>query len=157
TSLLGLTVGCAQCHDHRYDPIPQLDYYRLRAIFDPVYDCQNWRRPGQRFISLATHEQREKSDEIEARARVLDAEISQKQKAAFEKVFQRELAKVPEADREAVRLAHNTPRDKRSPDQIALLKRYPSADVYRQLDLYDPEAYKLIQAERAKVGELRAT
>jgi hypothetical protein len=37
SSLLGLTVGCAQCHNHRYDPIPQDDYYRLRAIFEPAY------------------------------------------------------------------------------------------------------------------------
>src|SRR6185436_14811690 len=36
TSLLGLTVGCAQCHDHRYDPIPQSDYYRLRAVLEPA-------------------------------------------------------------------------------------------------------------------------
>ena len=38
SSLLGLTVGCAQCHDHRYDPIPQADYFRLRAVFEPALD-----------------------------------------------------------------------------------------------------------------------
>src|SRR5207244_1454553 len=38
SALLGLTVGCAQCHNHRYDPIPQTDYYRFRAIFEPAYD-----------------------------------------------------------------------------------------------------------------------
>src|SRR5262245_34551350 len=36
TALLGLTVQCAQCHNHRYDPIPQLDYYKIRAVFEPA-------------------------------------------------------------------------------------------------------------------------
>ena len=33
TTMLGLTVGCAQCHDHKYDPLTQRDYYRLFAYF----------------------------------------------------------------------------------------------------------------------------
>ena len=32
----GLTVGCARCHDHKFDPIPQRDYYRMQAIFPPA-------------------------------------------------------------------------------------------------------------------------
>lgn len=34
-AFLGLTMNCAKCHDHKYDPITQVDYYRLRAIFEP--------------------------------------------------------------------------------------------------------------------------
>jgi hypothetical protein len=35
-TFLGLTVNCARCHDHKFDPIPQRDYYRLKAVFDGV-------------------------------------------------------------------------------------------------------------------------
>lgn len=36
TTTVGLTVGCARCHDHKFDPIPQRDYYSLQAVFAGV-------------------------------------------------------------------------------------------------------------------------
>src|SRR5262249_47633717 len=37
-SVLGLTLGCAQCHDHKFDPVTQRDYYRLFAFFNTLGD-----------------------------------------------------------------------------------------------------------------------
>ena len=36
-AFLGLTLQCAKCHDHKYDPLKQTDYYRMRAIFEPYH------------------------------------------------------------------------------------------------------------------------
>ena len=43
--VLGLTLKCAQCHSHKYDPIPQRDYYRLVAVFRGAYDEYEWMSP----------------------------------------------------------------------------------------------------------------
>ncbi len=45
-AFLGATFKCARCHDHKYDPILQEEYYRLRAIFEP-YDVRTDRLPGE--------------------------------------------------------------------------------------------------------------
>ncbi len=45
-AFLGVTVGCAKCHDHMTEPISQRDYYRLRAVFDP-HNIRTDRLPGE--------------------------------------------------------------------------------------------------------------
>jgi mono/diheme cytochrome c family protein len=45
-AFLGLTLNCAKCHDHKYDPVAQADYYRLRAFFEP-YQLRTDEVPGQ--------------------------------------------------------------------------------------------------------------
>ncbi len=45
-AFLGLTIQCARCHDHKFDPIAQADYYRLRAFFEP-YHVRVDRVPGE--------------------------------------------------------------------------------------------------------------
>ncbi len=158
TGLLGLTVGCAQCHDHRYDPIPQTDYYRLRAIFEPAYDPSHWRSPPARRISLYTDADRARAGQIEAEAVKIDKESLQKQQAYIERTLQAELKKLPEAVREPVRAAHATPPAKRTPQQVQLLKDYPSVNVTAgSLYLYDPKAAADVKKCAERAAAVRAT
>ena len=153
STLLGLTVSCAQCHDHRYDPIPQEDYYRLRAIFEPAYDWKKWRSPKQRLISLYTDENREESKRIEAEAVAIEKQRTAKQQEFIAQTLEKELAKLtPEVSQE-VRTILDIAADKRTEEQKKLLAKYPSTNVTSgSLYLYDRKAADELKkmAEQAK-------
>ncbi len=48
SGVLGLTLKCAHCHDHKFDPIPQRDYFRLIDVFKGALDEYNWLKPDLR-------------------------------------------------------------------------------------------------------------
>jgi hypothetical protein len=50
-AFLGVTLGCARCHDHMYDPVAQKEYYQVRAVFEP-YQVRLDRVPGQLDVKL---------------------------------------------------------------------------------------------------------
>lgn len=130
TSLLGMTVGCAQCHDHRYDPISQEDYYQLRAVFEPAYDWKNWRGPSQRRISLYTDEDRAKAAEVEAEVQKVATERAKRQDELITQALEAELKKIedqPLADR--LRTIYRTASDKRSAEDVALFQRHPNLNI----------------------------
>jgi hypothetical protein len=156
TSLTGLTVACAQCHDHRYDPISQVDYFRLRAVFDPALDWRKWQTPAQRTASLYSAADKAKAAEIEKQAAAIDAEATKMYKDALDVIFEKKILEVPEAERAAYRVARNTPVAKRTKEQAALIKKYFSAQATFGLDLYDKAADNKVIAKRAEATALRA-
>ncbi|HMV47682.1 MAG TPA: DUF1553 domain-containing protein, partial [Blastocatellia bacterium] len=83
-AFLGLTVNCARCHNHKFDPIPTEDYYRLRAAFEGVTH-------GERV--LATEEQRkafaEKAGPLETRRAELTSEKTALEKSIAARALQR--------------------------------------------------------------------
>ena len=129
SSLLGLSVGCAQCHDHRYDPISQADYFRLRAVFEPALDPNHWRRPGQRLISLYTDADRAKAAEVAVEAGKLQEAYNVKQAKFMAAAFDVELAKFPADQQPLLRAAYEAPADKRTEEQKKLLDANPKINI----------------------------
>jgi hypothetical protein len=83
-TFLGLTVNCARCHDHKFDPIPLRDYYRLKAVFDGVYH-------GDRAI--ASEDQRkveERSAQLQKQIDVLHLEQMTLELAGKAKILARQ-------------------------------------------------------------------
>ena len=82
---LGLTVGCAQCHDHKYDPITQRDFYKVYAFFNNVpengKDGVRDRNPKP-FLRVTTFEQEE-----DLKRRDLEAAAAEKSLADFTKTL----------------------------------------------------------------------
>ncbi len=157
SSLMGMTVACAQCHDHRYDPITQADYYRLRAVFDPAYHWEAWRAPNSRLYSLYTPQERTKAAEIEAKAKEVEVEARAMSKKFLDEIFEVEIKKVPEAEQAAFRVARDTAVAKQTPEQKALIKKYPSALATYSLDLYDKKKQDIVDSKMADATKLRAT
>ena len=126
TSLMGLTVGCAQCHDHRYDPIPTRDYYRLRAVFAPAFDWKNWKTPQQRRLSLYTQADRDLATKINAEAAEVEKQRDEKAQYYIDRTLAEELATLPQPIRDPLRAAYKSASQDRTPEQQQLLKDHPS-------------------------------
>lgn len=129
SSLYGLSVGCAQCHDHRYDPIPQADYYALRAVLEPALNPKAWKNPRERQVSLYTDADRTKAAEIEREAHKLIAARDEKQAKYLLDTLEKELEKHPAELRDALREAYKTPEATRTPEQKRLLMERPSVNI----------------------------
>ncbi len=51
--LLGVTVQCAKCHDHKFEPVSQKDYYAFQAFLYPAFHIEKWAKPNDRVVTAA--------------------------------------------------------------------------------------------------------
>ena len=162
TAFYGMTIQCAECHDHRYDPITQADFYELRAVFQPGFNPVKWKNPNSRLVSLQTNEDKAKAAEVEVEAKKVEAARLKKQAEFIQLVLEKELLKRDEGIRDSLRVAYNTVAKERTPEQVALLKAHPTINklTASTLYLYDStyktkyaNELKEMSAEAAKIRE----
>jgi hypothetical protein len=125
TSVLGLSVGCAQCHPHRHDPISQVDYYRFRAIFEPALNPKQWRVPNGRLVSLWSEKEYKQAAVVNAEIEKLGKERQAAMEGLVAQILDKEIGQAPAELHETVRKAKATPPANRTADQKQLLLTYP--------------------------------
>jgi hypothetical protein len=86
TAVLGLTLQCARCHDHKFDPLTQRDYYALTAIFKDAYDEHDWlKSDGPRSLPYVTTAERttwqKRIQEVDAQVAALQKQVDEEQDA----------------------------------------------------------------------------
>jgi mono/diheme cytochrome c family protein len=120
SSALGLTMNCARCHTHKFDPISHKDYYRFLALFTNAYNPTDWIQPQNHHLYLLPT-----SEHLAIESRLLNEQLQT----------------VPEPIRADLKAALTTPADKRTEIQKYLFNKFNAP--FREQYAKDPEWPKL--------------
>jgi hypothetical protein len=85
SNLLAMTLGCARCHDHKYEPIAQADYYRFQALFQPTLDPQHWKQPKDRQVAAVGAEEKAEIERGNAELQKRTDQLSKRKAAVKDK------------------------------------------------------------------------
>ena len=155
TSVLGLTLQCARCHSHKFDPIPSRDYYRLVANFTPAFNPDAWVTLDQRRLpdvpQLVARETDEHNAECHQQIGVLRGKLDDLDWTADLRLLPDKLKAVKPEHRQAVRQAFKAPAKRSDVDQTKL------AEYADELLITEDERNSIrSQEERHEVRRLHA-
>jgi mono/diheme cytochrome c family protein len=178
SAVLGLTMKCARCHSHKFDPIPHRDYHRLLDIFKGAFDEHDWMktnwhnglsmgmRSDRDLPIVASSERRQLEEHNAALAKEiagLNAALEERAQTLAKKYQAERLTAVPEALRDDVVKMLETPAEKRSDVQKYLAEKFEKGlriarDELVRIDagfkqLSDEMAKRLADLETRKLGE----
>ncbi len=91
TVFLGLSMQCARCHDHKYDPITQKEYFRFFALFNSLDERQaSYSKfvAAEPFIRVPSHQQNEQLSQLDQQIGDLKAALANREASVFETLTQ---------------------------------------------------------------------
>jgi hypothetical protein len=132
-AVLGVSIQCAQCHAHKFDPISQEEYYGMFAFLNNTYEGQSWIYTAEQQQQIATVNSAIKA--IEDRMRSQEPQWSEKLAAWETEVLAQQVAWTPLVATEMNSISGlNHP--SQQADQSILMRGHPSNDVYF---IFEPE------------------
>ena len=138
-ALLGMTIGCARCHNHKFDPIPQKDYYRMQAVF---FNAKPTDVPVVSAEEIATHQQALK--DWEAKIKPLREERARIEKPFKDGILDQKKSKLADF----LQVALKTPPEKRTEGQ-----RLNVLQIEKTLTVSDDELKSAMHGEDLQVWE----
>jgi hypothetical protein len=102
-NLLGLTLNCAKCHDHKYEPLTQRDYYQFLALLQPAFNPDKWLQPKQRLLASIPSAEKAASEQANADIAVLTKRLEELKKVdtppSVIEVYEKKLAEAKSKQR----------------------------------------------------------
>jgi hypothetical protein len=152
SSTLGMTLACARCHSHKFDPIPHTDYYRFLSVFTPAYNPSAWLPPKERHLFSVSRSVKAEIDQRKSDLDTAKNKLKSIRDGYHSRLLDGKLAALPESVRADVKVAVETPEKKRSKTQIKLAGQYE-----KQVAVTDSEiGAALSDTDRESLDQLRA-
>lgn len=161
SAVMGLSINCARCHNHKYDPLPQRDYYRLSAVLQTAYDPYDWVIPTKRHLDLGLENEKkdvaEHNAPTEAEIAKIEGELKEREKAFREKLIEERLQTVPEGVRDDLRKVVKTPESERTDLQKYLAEKFASTLTVKTAEISArfPEYKAAAAVTQQKLAPLR--
>ncbi len=126
--LLGLTVQCARCHDHKFEPISQKEYYGLQTLLFPVYNPDRWSKPNDRVVLAGARSdlaaRQRLSEQIDRQVKAAQTGLAALAGPLREQLLDERLKGLDAAEHAAVLKALATGKEKRTPAQADVLEKH---------------------------------
>jgi hypothetical protein len=182
STVMGLTLKCARCHSHKYDPIPHRDYYRLVAVFKGAFDEHDWLKPafvpGQtkvtrpgRVLPFATEEEivslNRRNEQIDADIARQRAQLAELAESIRRDHLEEQLSDLPAVLHDDLRTVLFTPVEERNEVQQDLFNKFEKRlwisdeqlkrhERYKRVELEANRLIKSLESEKGDAPQIRA-